>query len=74
MPCSLILMTISGIDEAFLKVAKQIVHLYETNPNSGLNTIDMYVKSENVDDDTQNTDIKVTPKPSEASAGSGCAC
>lgn len=30
----------TGIDEAFLQVAQQMIKLYETSPNSGLHMID----------------------------------
>lgn len=31
----------TGIDDAFLQVAQQLLKLYETSPNSGLHTIDL---------------------------------
>ncbi|KAL5019890.1 hypothetical protein ScPMuIL_002782 [Solemya velum] len=65
-----------GVDEAFLQVAKQMVHLYETNPNSGLNTMDLYMKSESTHSDDNNTDIKLDAKtsPNNSTSGSGCGC
>ena len=42
--CNVIILI--GIDEAFLKVSQDLIKLYETSPNSGLQTIDLAESSQ----------------------------
>ncbi|KAJ8311524.1 hypothetical protein KUTeg_010879 [Tegillarca granosa] len=51
------------IDEAFLQVAQQLIQLYETSPNSGLSSIDTQVPSTDNTNDSEDTNIKIQPKP-----------
>ncbi|KAJ8311416.1 hypothetical protein KUTeg_010771 [Tegillarca granosa] len=67
----------TGIDEAFLQVAQQLIQLYETSPNSGLSSIDTQVPSTDNTNDSEDTNVKIQPKPgtkSQESAQSRCSC
>ena len=64
----------TGIEEAFLQVAKKLIKLYETSPTSGLHSNDQSEIS------TADTDIKISrpspshTKPPPEQTDSRCSC
>ncbi|XP_071140472.1 ras-related protein Rab-31-like [Mytilus edulis] len=66
----------TGIDDAFLQVAQQLIKLYETSPNSGLHTIDLQDNSSRPASSSPGMKVD-SPKKQTAQAtnsGGGCGC
>ena len=64
----------TGIDDAFLQVAQHLVKLYETNPNSGLHTIDFQDNSRPSTSSGMKVDSPKKQTSLEDSGGGGCGC
>ena len=65
---------ISGIDDAFLQVAQQLVKLYETTPNSGLHTIDLQDNSSRPTSATPGVKVDSPKNQTTHDTGGGCGC
>ncbi|XP_033724922.1 ras-related protein Rab-31-like [Pecten maximus] len=64
----------TGIDEAFLQVAQQLIKLYETSPNSGLHTVDTTIdQSSPAPTDTSDT-FRLSSQPTPPGDDSSCPC
>ncbi|XP_021359661.1 ras-related protein Rab-31-like isoform X2 [Mizuhopecten yessoensis] len=65
----------TGIDEAFLQVAQQLIKLYETSPNSGLHTVDTADHSSPAPAPTDTGDtFRLASQATPPSDSSQCSC
>ncbi|XP_069102739.1 ras-related protein Rab-31-like [Argopecten irradians] len=66
----------TGIDEAFLQVAQQLIKLYETSPNCGLHTVDTMTDQSSpapAPTDAGNS-FRLASQATPPSDSSGCSC